>query len=94
LLSTFRDNLSVQSSRVKQVPLGCTKTSVKIYQPDVHNTPEERISPLNRGGSLKSRAGKVKVGPTGRTETAANGSQPSALYKVEDQPNFSVPRNV
>jgi len=68
----FRVNLSVQLSRVKQVPIGCPKTSVKNYQPNMHNIPEERRSPLNQGGSMKSRAGKFKVGPTGRTETTAN----------------------
>jgi len=70
-----------------------SQKSVKIYQPNMYNIPEERRSPLNRGGSLKSRTGKFKVILTGRTETTANSSQPSTLHKFEDQPNFSLPRN-
>jgi len=48
---TFRGNLSVPSSRVKNFP----ETSVRNYNYTLRNTPEERSSHLLRGGSLKSR---------------------------------------
>jgi len=63
-LPTFRDNLSVPSSRDKQCqtvatlplktgPIGCPETSVLSYQYMLCNIPEERSSHLQRGGNLK-----------------------------------------
>jgi hypothetical protein len=63
-LPTFRDNLSVQSSRDQQFqaattlslktgPIGCPETSVRNYQYILCNSPEERRSHLQRGGNLK-----------------------------------------
>lgn len=66
---TFRDSLSVPSSRVKQSkknfswtaghlkmgPLGCPETSVNNYQPKLRNIVEERKPQLQCGESLKSR---------------------------------------
>jgi len=57
-LPTFRDNLLVQSSRVKNPelwslnigPTRCTETSVKNYHYTMHNNPEERSSHLLGGG--------------------------------------------
>jgi hypothetical protein len=48
---TFRDNLSVQSSKVKKFK----KFLVRNYHSTLHNIPEERKSHLHCGGSLKSR---------------------------------------
>ena len=63
-LPTFRDNVSVPSSRVKTSkkmmmmgPIRCTETSVKDYHSTLHNIPEERRSHQHRSGSLKSRPG-------------------------------------
>jgi len=36
-------------------PIGCSETSVRIYHYSLRNDPEERISHLLRGGSVKSR---------------------------------------
>jgi hypothetical protein len=44
---TFRDNLSVPSSRVKK--------SVQNYHSTLRNTPAERRYRLHRGGILKAR---------------------------------------
>jgi hypothetical protein len=64
-LSTFRNNVSVPSSRVKKSkktawplkmgPIGCPETSVKDYHSELHNIAEERRFNQHRGGSLKSR---------------------------------------
>ena len=35
-------------------PIGCSETSVRNYHYSLRNNPEERSSPLLRGGSLKS----------------------------------------
>jgi hypothetical protein len=35
--------------------IGCPGTSVSNYLPTLHNIPEEQISHLHSGGSLKSR---------------------------------------
>jgi hypothetical protein len=46
-LSTFRENVSVPSSRVKtskKKVIGCLETSVKDYHSTLRNTPEERRS--------------------------------------------------
>ena len=47
-LPTFRDNLSVPSSKVKKPskggPIGCPETSVRNYHCTLHNIPEERGS--------------------------------------------------
>jgi hypothetical protein len=55
-LLTFRSSLSVIFSRVKQSkkmgPICCPETSVNNYQSTLRNKPEERISPLHRGGGL------------------------------------------
>ena len=63
-LPTFRDNLSIPSSRGKQWqavatlplkigPIGCPETSVRNYQYVLCNIPEKRRSHLQRGGNLK-----------------------------------------
>ena len=59
-LPTCRDNLSVPSSRVKNLkvrPVGCPRTSVRNYHYLQRNSPEERSSHLRvyRCRSLKSR---------------------------------------
>jgi hypothetical protein len=54
-LPTFRDNLSLPSSWIKN-PKGCLETSVRNYHYALHNNPEERSTHLLRGGSLKARA--------------------------------------
>jgi hypothetical protein len=64
-IPTFRDNLSIRSSREKLSswtvwPLmmerkGCTATSLATYQSTLRNIPEKRISHLHRAGSLKAR---------------------------------------
>ena len=62
-LPTFRENLSVSSSGFKKgvflAPrmgrIICPETSVRNYHYRLRNNPEERISQLFRGGSLKSR---------------------------------------
>jgi hypothetical protein len=41
-------------------PIGCPETSVTNYQFTLHNIPEEMISHLHRGGSLKSRMKDIK----------------------------------
>ena len=64
-LPTFRDNLKVPFSRAKNIiildawalkmgPIGCPKTSVRIYGYSLPNNPEERSSHLLSGGSMKS----------------------------------------
>jgi hypothetical protein len=58
-LPTFRDNISVSSSRVKKrSPLkmrqtACLERSVRNYHYSLRYNPEERSSHLLRGGSLK-----------------------------------------
>ena len=64
-LPTFRDNLSVPSSRVKNTrtfldswplkmwPIDCPETSVRNYHYSLRNSPEERSSHPLRGWSLK-----------------------------------------
>ena len=67
-LTTFRNNLLVPSSGVKNPfgnpldswslkigPIGCIETSLRNYDYSLRNSPEERSSHLIRGGSLKSR---------------------------------------
>jgi hypothetical protein len=65
-LPTFRDNISVPSSRVKKSkktwtdplkmgPIRCPETSVKDYHSTLCYTPEECRSHQHCGGSLKSR---------------------------------------
>jgi hypothetical protein len=63
---TFRDSLSVPSSRFKNLkssgvsclleigPIGCPETSVQNYHSRLHNIPEDRRSHLHGGRSLKS----------------------------------------
>ena len=59
-LPPFWDNLSVQSSRVKNswslkmVSIGCPEASVKNCRDSLCNSPEERSSHLLHGRSLKS----------------------------------------
>jgi hypothetical protein len=59
LLPTFRDKLSVPSSRVQQSkkmgPVGCPETSVTNYKSTMCNIPEERRPHFYRDGSLISR---------------------------------------
>ena len=55
ILPTFRDNLSVPSSRVKKGPIGCSETLARNYYYSLRNNPEECNSHLLRGASLKSR---------------------------------------
>ena len=67
-LPTFRDNVLVRSSTVKEVlfssstswplnmrPIRCSETSVKNYHSSLRNIPEERRYHQHRGGSLKSQ---------------------------------------
>ena len=64
-LPTFRDNVSVPSSRIKKSkkqrgplkmgPIRCPETSVKDYHSTLRNIPKERRSNQHRGGSLKLR---------------------------------------
>jgi hypothetical protein len=64
-LPTFRDNVSIPSSRIKKSKkksgpfkmgqIRCPETSVKCYHSTLRNTPEERTSHQHRGGSLKPR---------------------------------------
>jgi hypothetical protein len=60
-LLTFRDKLSVPSSRVnihgplKTETRRCPETSIKNYHYSLCNTSEDRSSHLLRGGSLKPR---------------------------------------
>jgi len=62
-LATFRDNLSVPPSSVKQFDLdclkvgqtGCPETSANNWQSTLRNIPEERGSHVRRGGRFKSR---------------------------------------
>ena len=64
-LPTFRDNLSVLSSRLKQAsytywplkmgPIGFPETSVKDYNSTLRNIPEEWRSHQHRGGNLNAR---------------------------------------
>jgi DNA-binding transcriptional regulator/RsmH inhibitor MraZ len=42
LLSTFRDNLSAPSLRIKIGPIGCPETSIINYHYSLRNYPEER----------------------------------------------------
>ena len=52
---TFRDNLSVTSSRVLKVgPIGRLDRSVRNYHSTLHNNPEDSRSHLPRGGSLET----------------------------------------
>ena len=63
-LPTFRDNLSVSSSRVKKSSslkvrqITCPETSVRNYHYSLHYKPEERSSLLLRVGSLKLHLSK------------------------------------
>ena len=53
-LPTFRDNLSVPYSRVKNFgPIGCPETSVRNCHYSLRNGPEENSSHLLRGGNQK-----------------------------------------
>jgi len=57
-LPTFREKLSVPSSRVKlskMGPIGCPETSVTNYQSTPRNIPENRRAHLHLRGSLQSR---------------------------------------
>jgi hypothetical protein len=54
LVTNFRDNLSVPSSRIKQC-LTCAETSVTSYQSTLCNITEELRSRVYGGGSLKLR---------------------------------------
>jgi len=45
---------------------GCPETMVTNYQSTPRNIPEERISHLHRGGSLRSRKNMWKCQPTRR----------------------------
>jgi hypothetical protein len=71
---TFRDNLSVPSSRVKKFkkeafflnlltlnmgPIVCPETSVHNYHSTLRNIPEEGRSHLHYGGSLKLRMYRI-----------------------------------
>ena len=52
---TFRDNISVASSRVLKLgPIGRLDRSVRNYHSTLHNNPEDSRSHLPRGGSLKT----------------------------------------
>jgi hypothetical protein len=51
-LPTFRDN---DPRPLNMGPICYPETSVKDYHSTLRNTPEERRSHQNRGGSLKSR---------------------------------------
>jgi hypothetical protein len=56
-LPTFRDNISVPSSRVNNPwmgPIVCLKTSARNYHYSLRNSPGECSSHLHRGGSLES----------------------------------------
>jgi hypothetical protein len=59
-LPTFRDNVSVSSSRIKTFwtlkmrPICCPETSVKNYHWALCNAPEERRSHQHQEGSMKS----------------------------------------
>jgi hypothetical protein len=53
--SQRRKSYSWTSCPLKMGPIGCLETSVQNYHSTLRNTPEERRSHLNRGGSLKSR---------------------------------------
>jgi hypothetical protein len=50
-LRTFRDNVSVPSSRVTKSKKSCPETSVKDYHSTMHYTTEERRSHQNSAGS-------------------------------------------
>jgi hypothetical protein len=61
---TFRNNVSVPSSRIKKSrtsrslkmgPTSCRETPVKYYHSELRNIPEESIDHQHGGGSLKSR---------------------------------------
>ena len=55
-LPTFRDNLSAPFlGGLKMGLIGCPETSVRNYHYSLRNNPEERISHLLLGESLKSR---------------------------------------
>ena len=41
-LPTFRDNLSVPSSRATMGPIACPETSIRIEHHTLRNVPEER----------------------------------------------------
>jgi len=71
-LTTFRDNLSVPSSRFKTPflldswtlrmgPSVCPKTSLRNYHYSPHNDPEESSSQLLRGGSLKPQKKRLRI---------------------------------
>jgi hypothetical protein len=50
----------LKNSRPGKVgPIGCPETSVRNYRYSLRSNPEERISHLLRGGSLKSRGNFV-----------------------------------
>jgi len=53
--SRFQGSGILDSIPLKMGPIGCPETSVKNYHYMLRNNPEERISHLLRGGSLKSR---------------------------------------
>ena len=53
-LPTFRDNVSVPSSRVKMGPIGCPETSVRIYHNLLSDCPKSAVLVyVLRGGSLQ-----------------------------------------
>jgi hypothetical protein len=55
-LPTFRDNVSVPSSRVKSPSRkACPETTLKNYHTTSRNTPEDRRFHQHHGGSLKSK---------------------------------------
>jgi hypothetical protein len=65
-LQTFRNNISVPSSRIpmswtsssfKMGPIHCPETSVKDYHSTLSNTPEERKSHQCRRESLEPQGG-------------------------------------
>ena len=69
-LPTFRDNLSIPSSMVRNLcswkywplmmgPIGCPVTSVRNYHYTLRNIAEKHRSALHRRGSLKSRTVQV-----------------------------------
>lgn len=76
-LPTFRANLSVPYSKVKQSqkiilkdgPDNLSATSVTNYQSVLRNIPEERKSRIHRSGSLKSRMQIHITMPWGRNIT-------------------------
>jgi len=67
-----------ESWPLKIGPRGCPETSVRNYHFSLSNDPEERSSPLLRGGSLKSRIQKFLFGT--QAKVAKQASHPVQKY--------------